>query len=855
MNLAETTTYAYDPFDHLIQAKKEGSGSNGEPAVVQARKRLYDDFGWLVREDGVEVPWTAVLSRDPLGNPLKETTGSSTIQHTWDTAGRLLSSTSLSDPVAPYEEFYYDSVPPSFGLGVDTGRSNGRLALSIRRNHAATSQQGCTTCPPSSDLGWLAVEDLYHYAGLGGRLGFRQMQTVFLDGSPAPGPQGPGLSAAAKPTFQSHLKAFFQSTGRSEKTMVGSLKSAQTSPTQAASLAMQTTMNPSFPSGWLRWSYEYDGAGRLQRLTYPRRDEGSATQVTYSYDSGQLVSASMQFRDPFSPGSPVGGTAALTYNPSGTLRSTIIRSFPPSTIFTVTTPDDPIGIPRPASWTLQGGPTLSTLESRPYTYDWSGNIVSAKWVTYDYDERNRLRRESGTDTREYDGFGNLNRVGWLNGTVDLFTVDRATNRLTGPGTFEYDNDHGWLTYDGPRQLQRDWYPDGRVMAEYQHAPGTHLGLQTGMSAYLLDSRGERAFIYWGNYGSGCSNELLRDVARDESGRVLTDYAAEPLTSPCDYSWAERYRKDYVWIGGQALLTYERGTGIRFAALSPLGTPEWIFNLSNATVGRTNLNAFGLDLGSTGTERHRFTGHERSHVVGGDGPYLPMADYMHARDYSPMLERFASPDPLNNPNLLDPQSFNRYAYVENDPVNKFDPFGLEGRTGSYQGDATVIGAVPADPYSEESHKGGGDPESFKQFKTWAFSRDHAPNTMGSGFLAGISVAARGVPFSIPTFGELLAPFVGFGMLLPTFLSNTAGGPGDTVRLLSEREEKPEGLPTGSKPIDKDPRVDRGKTHDIKKGLGATDSVWVSPDGKVWINEGGRAEEWGHINDWDRSDKRR
>jgi filamentous hemagglutinin len=85
-------------------------------------------------------------------------------------------------------------------------------------------------------------------------------------------------------------------------------------------------------------------------------------------------------------------------------------------------------------------------------------------------------------------------------------------------------------------------------------------------------------------------------------------------------------------------------------------------------------------------------------------------------------------------------------------------------------------------------------------------------------------------------------------------STNGG-GDTSGAKPDREQRPAGLPTDTKPIDKDKRLDRGLIHDIKRGLGARDWVGVSPDGTVWINEGGNAVEWGQISDWDRSDKRR
>jgi RHS repeat-associated protein len=98
------------------------------------------------------------------------------------------------------------------------------------------------------------------------------------------------------------------------------------------------------------------------------------------------------------------------------------------------------------------------------------------------------------------------------------------------------------------------------------------------------------------------------------------------------------------------------------------------------------------------EAMKFTGHERD-IVAGDGHTL---DYMHARFYSPTAGRFLSVDPGRyEPER--PQSWNRYAYVSNNPITYNDPTGREQpfNTASYdwsgflKGVDSVVSAVTQD----------------------------------------------------------------------------------------------------------------------------------------------------------------
>ena len=66
---------------------------------------------------------------------------------------------------------------------------------------------------------------------------------------------------------------------------------------------------------------------------------------------------------------------------------------------------------------------------------------------------------------------------------------------------------------------------------------------------------------------------------------------------------------------------------------------------------------------------QFAGHERDYTASIDSSIHDYLDYMHARFYNPPLGRFLSVDPtLASADPKVPQTWNRYAYVRNNPIN-------------------------------------------------------------------------------------------------------------------------------------------------------------------------------------------
>ncbi|MEN3331352.1 MAG: hypothetical protein V7641_717, partial [Blastocatellia bacterium] len=91
--------------------------------------------------------------------------------------------------------------------------------------------------------------------------------------------------------------------------------------------------------------------------------------------------------------------------------------------------------------------------------------------------------------------------------------------------------------------------------------------------------------------------------------------------------------------------------------------------SGNVVGRQAHLPFGEDFAESGTQqKQHFTSYERDSESG--------TDYAVNRQYNQSIGIFNRVDPYSGSNdISNPQSLNRYAYAENDPIDRADPLGL------------------------------------------------------------------------------------------------------------------------------------------------------------------------------------
>ena len=340
---------------------------------------------------------------------------------------------------------------------------------------------------------------------------------------------------------------------------------------------------------------------------------------------------------------------------------------------------------RPRYIALNSDPLAPPATVFDFEYDGAGNVK--RWFAnrYAYDRANRIEWMTLGSTEEqsyeYDDFGNLvdiERDGQVR-YARRIPVDRKTNRLT---SASYDAAGNVVVPPGGGTIF-DW--SGLGTMSWRNDPHGN-----GRTEYLYTADGERIGIY--DHGQRQWTWRLRDL----DGKLLREWrggSESPLVfldgfesgnldlwtqdrSPAcdDLYWV----RDSVHRGGALLASYHWSTGVLHHHPDHLGSPI-LTTRGPIEEDYTAFFAYGEELdrdpGIGSVSVLRFTGHERDpNQEGAEDAWEDDLDYMHARYHSPVWGRFMSVDPVQSSDLQEPMSWNRYAYVRNNPVALVDPDG-------------------------------------------------------------------------------------------------------------------------------------------------------------------------------------
>ena len=309
----------------------------------------------------------------------------------------------------------------------------------------------------------------------------------------------------------------------------------------------------------------------------------------------------------------------------------------------------------------------------PIDYDGVGNIKRIGADVFQYDGLSRLHygevtAHTGQQFQQlaaYDDFGNISSL--KQGAANLLpeqlsgpaiVADAKTNRLTsGNATYDAAGNITRLTIDNTvMQFTSD--PLGRLIRLKDQA-------ETFEYSYLYNTDGNRLAML----------NLYEDRI-DWTPRSARNTLQRAYWSNLDLTqWG--LEKDYVYMGNHQIATIYTDGQTRHFHLDHLGSTR---RISESFAGQTSVVTYndfypfgGYVLQANNEEDIQYTGHERD-VVDPENENTDL-DYMRARYYSSRMGRMLAVDPVLG-DAGDSQSWNRYIYALNSPINRIDPDGRE-----------------------------------------------------------------------------------------------------------------------------------------------------------------------------------
>ncbi len=290
------------------------------------------------------------------------------------------------------------------------------------------------------------------------------------------------------------------------------------------------------------------------------------------------------------------------------------------------------------------------------------NTTNSQTCSYTHDALGRVASANcgsslWSQTFSYDPFGNITKTVPSGATGISFQPSydytNYTNRITST-PFTYNNNNGDMAAD--TQHTYSWDTENKLV-----------GIDSGGSAGICIVYDALGRAVEQDKGSACTTSPTSstEIVYGPSGAKLALMNGSTLT------------KAFVPLPGGVTAVYN-SSGLQYYR-----HPDWLGSSRLAsTTSRTSYYdvayaPFGEPYAGSGTQDLSFTGQnqdtESGEVPGGAGG---LYDFLY-REHAAGQGRWLSPDPsgLAAATPSDPQSWNRYAYFGNRPLNSVDPLGL------------------------------------------------------------------------------------------------------------------------------------------------------------------------------------
>ena len=260
---------------------------------------------------------------------------------------------------------------------------------------------------------------------------------------------------------------------------------------------------------------------------------------------------------------------------------------------------------------------------------------------------------------DYDRYGNRRAV--IGTNAQNLSISTAKNRITDPG-YEYDLAGNLIADPSGKLFFYD--AENRLTKVAQGDPSNVI------AEYFYDGNGWRV--------KKVANGVTTRFVYDQGGRLLTEYEGEPVPS------LDAPTKEHIY-GASGMLATVEADKINYHTPDHLGSPRILTDASGQVISRRDFLPYGEQLDASLGNRssvqgyipsadfikQKFTGYFRDDESG--------LDFAQARYYANINGRFMSVDPFGGSGKVpNPQSWNRYSYVLNNPINDVDPLGMDSK---------------------------------------------------------------------------------------------------------------------------------------------------------------------------------
>jgi len=212
-------------------------------------------------------------------------------------------------------------------------------------------------------------------------------------------------------------------------------------------------------------------------------------------------------------------------------------------------------------------------------------------------------------------------------------------------------------------------------------------LNDGSNSYTYDSEGRPVMVGSTQIVYDVFNRAVEMNNGSSHKQIVYDASGAKLA----YMSGQTLQKYMLPLAGGVQAVFNSSGLSYYRHADWLGSSRLALNTSGNMVSAGSYAPFGETYLETGTADRSYTGQTQDVIAGATGVY----DFLF-RQQASSQGRWLVPDPagLAAVDITNPQTWNRYAYVGNNPMNNVDPLGLWCGPGSVADEHSETGCSPA-----------------------------------------------------------------------------------------------------------------------------------------------------------------